>query len=84
VDDGVVAADDRERVAGVGEVALLIGDGVAVGLERLPVTSCPASLNAATVAAPTLPRAPVTRMRIPGLLPGPCTVIGNRVCGLAS
>ena len=33
VDDGVVAAHDREGVAGVGQVGLLVRDPVAVGLE---------------------------------------------------
>jgi hypothetical protein len=31
VDDGVVAADDRERVAGVGEVGLLVARDVRAG-----------------------------------------------------
>ena len=76
VDDRVVAADDGERVAGVGQVGLDVGDaGRSCASndralrDREAVTSWPASERAATVAAPTLPRAPVTRMRMRGGLP---------------
>ncbi len=68
VDDGVVAADDGERVAGVGEVGALVGHvrdapRSNTGAPRsLAVTSWPASRSADTVAAPTLPREPVTRI----------------------
>ena len=60
MDDRVVAADDRERVAGVGQVGLdVVRGGVAAfvhrGHESHPVTSWPAAISSWIVAAPTLP-----------------------------
>ena len=70
VDDRVVAADERVRAAGVGEVGLEVatppvaGPSKAGGVRSVAVTRWPARRTASTVAAPTFPRAPVTRMRI--------------------